>query len=50
MNKWEKEVLDSFIYWDKNGYPKYRKNLILDSKYNGFDWVCNTETPKIQNF
>ena len=50
MNKWEKEVLDSFIYWDKNGYPKYRKNLILDSKYNGFDWVVNTETPKDSKF
>ena len=50
MKKWEKEVLDSFIYWDKNGYPKYRKNLILDSKYNGFDWVVNTETPKDSKF
>ena len=50
MNKWEKEVLDSFIYWDKNGYPQYRKNLILDSKYNGFDWVVNTETPKDSKF
>ena len=50
VNKWEKEVLDSFIYWDKNGYPKYRKNLILDSKYNGFDWVVNTETPKDSKF
>ena len=50
MNKWEKEVLDSFIYWDKNGYPQYRKNLILDSKYNGFDWLINTETPKDSKF
>ena len=50
MNKWEKEVLDSFIYWDKNGYPQYRKNLILDSKYNGFDWLINTYTKKTNKF
>ena len=30
------DFLNSFIYWDKNGYPQYRKNLILDSKYKRF--------------
>ena len=44
------DFLNSFIYWDKNGYPQYRKNLILDSKYNGFDWLINTETPKDSKF
>ena len=44
------DFLNSFIYRDKNGYPQYRKNLILDSKYNGFDWLINTETPKDSKF
>lgn len=44
------DFLNSFIYCDKNGYPQYRKNLILDSKYNGFDWLINTETPKDSKF
>ena len=44
------DFLNSFIYWDKNGYPQSRKNLILDSKYNGFDWLINTETPKDSKF
>ena len=44
------DFLNSFIYWDKNGYPQYRKNLILDSKYNGFDWLINTYTKKTNKF
>ena len=44
------DFLNSFIYRDKNGYSQYRKNLILDSKYNGFDWLINTETPKDSKF
>ena len=35
------KLLNSFIYRDKNGYPKYRKNLILNKKYNGLDWFVN---------
>lgn len=35
------KLLHSFIYRDKNGYPKYRKNLILNKKYNGLDWFVN---------
>lgn len=44
------DFLNSFIYLDKNGYPQYRKNLILDSKYNGFDWLINTYTKKTNKF
>lgn len=44
------DFLSSFIYLDKNGYPQYRKNLILDSKYNGFDWLINTYTKKTNKF
>ena len=35
------KLLNSFIYRDKNGYPKYRKNLNLNKKYNGLDWFVN---------
>lgn len=38
------DFLNSLEYRDKDGHPKYRKNLILDSKYNGFDWLINTYT------
>lgn len=35
------KLLNSFIYRDKNGYPKYKKNLILNKKYNGLYWFVN---------
>ncbi len=36
--------LKSFEYIDKDGAVKKRKNLVLNSKYNGFDWLINTYT------
>lgn len=44
------DFLKSFDYVDKKGHPKYRKDLILDSKYNGFDWLINTYTKKTNKF
>lgn len=44
------DFLNSLEYRDKGGHPKYRKNLILDSKYNGFDWLINTYTTPEQKF
>ena len=44
------DFLNSLEYRDKDGHPKYRKNLILDSKYNGFDWLINTYTSSEQKF
>lgn len=44
------DFLNSLEYRDKDGHPKYRKNLILDSKYNGFDWLINTYTTSEQKF
>lgn len=44
------DFLNSLEYRDKGGHPKYRKNLILDSKYNGFDWLINTYTTPDQKF
>lgn len=38
--------LKSLEYRDKGGHPKYRKNLILNSKYNGFDWLINVFSKK----
>lgn len=44
------DFLKSFDYVDKKGHTKYRKDLILDSKYNGFDWLINTYTKKTNKF
>lgn len=44
------DFLKSFDYVDKKGHTKYRKDLILDSKYNGFDWLINTYTKKTNIF
>lgn len=38
------DFLESFFYSNKIGYIKYNKNLVLNSKYNGFDWLINTYT------
>lgn len=40
------DFLKSLEYRDKGGHPKYRKNLVLNSKYNGFDWLINVFSKK----
>ena len=44
------DFLNSFEYIDKDGAVKKRKNLVLNSKYNGFDWLINTYTTSEQKF
>lgn len=44
------DFLNSFEYIDKDGAVKKRKNLVLNSKYNGFDWLINTYTTSDQKF
>lgn len=40
------DFLESFFYSNKIGYIKYNKNLVLNSKYNGFDWLINVFSKK----
>lgn len=40
------DFLESFFYSNKIGYIKYNKNLVLNSKYNGFDWLVNVFSKK----
>ena len=32
---------NSLEYYDKEGFPRHNQKLILDKKYNGFDWFIN---------
>ena len=32
---------NSLEYYDKDGFPRHNQKLILDKKYNGFDWFIN---------
>ena len=38
------DFLKSFEYKDKYGVIRDKKELVLNSKYNGFDWLINTYT------
>ena len=35
------KFLNSLEYYDKKGFPRHNQKLILDKKYNGFDWFIN---------
>ena len=35
------KFLNSLEYYDKDGFPRHNQKLILDKKYNGFDWFIN---------
>lgn len=44
------DFLKSFEYKDKYGVIRDKKELVLNSKYNGFDWLINTYTTSEQKF
>lgn len=44
------DFLKSFEYKDKYGVFRDKKELVLNSKYNGFDWLINTYTTPDQEF
>ena len=44
------DFLKSFEYKDKYGVFRDKKELVLNSKYNGFDWLINTYTTPEQEF
>lgn len=44
------DFLKSFEYKDKYGVFRDKKELVLNSKYNGFDWLINTYTTSDQKF